>query len=171
MAFSNSGLYLVTLMEAMKETAITGTGGLDYRLATGKIALHSNTLTQGTAPINYSAASPNWANTNEVSGTGWAAGGVLLSAAAAGATSTVPTLAEGTAGSVRYDHTNDVSVASTTLANVRGCIIYLDSITAPAALVDAMIVAVTFGADFSTTNGTFGIQWAATGIFELDITP
>lgn len=171
MAFTASGIYVVTVQEAMKETAITGTGGLDFRLATAKIALHSNSLTQGTAPINYSAASPNWANTNEVSGTGWAAGGVLLSAAAAGATSTVPTLAEGTAGSVRYDHTNDVSVAATTLVNARGCIIYLDSITAPAALVDAMLVAVTFGADYSTTAGTFAITWSATGIFEIDITP
>jgi hypothetical protein len=171
MAFTASGLYVTTLLEAMKETAITGTGGLDYRLATGKIALHSNSLTQGTAPINYSAASPNWANTNEVSGTGWAAGGVLLSAAAAGGTSVVPTLAEGTTGSIRYDHTNDISVATTTLSNVRGCIIYLDSITAPAALVDAMIVAVTFGADYSTTAGTFAITWSATGIFEIDVTP
>jgi hypothetical protein len=171
MAFTNSGIYLVPLMEAMKETAITGTGGLDYRLATAKIALLSNSATQGTAPINYSAASPNWANTNEVSGTGWATGGVLLSAAAAGATSTVPTLAEGTAGSIRYDHTNDVAVSGTTLTNARGCIIYLDSITAPAALVDAMIVAVTFGADYSTTAGTFAITWSATGIFEIDVTP
>lgn len=171
MAFTASGLYVVTLQEAMKETSITGTGGLDYRLATAKIALHSNSLTQGTAPINYSATDVSWANTNEVSGTGWAAGGVLLSAAAAGATSVVPTLAEGTAGSIRYDHTNDISVATTTLSNARGCIIYLDSITAPATLDDAMMVAVTFGADYSTTAGTFAITWSATGIFEIDITP
>lgn len=171
MAFTNSGLYLTPIIEMLKDTAVTGTGGGDYRLATAKIALHSNSLTQGTAPINYSAATATWANTNEVSGTGWAAGGVLLSAAAAGATSVVPTLAEGTTGSVRYDHTNDVSVAGTTLVNARGCIIYLDSITAPSALIDAMIVAVTFGADYSTTAGTFAITWSATGIFEIDVTP
>src|SRR5438046_10611140 len=100
MAFSNSGLYLTPIIEMLKDTAVTGTGGGDYRLATAKIALHSNSLTQGTAPINYSATTATWANTNEVSGTGWAAGGVLLSAAAAGATSVVPTLAEGTTGSV-----------------------------------------------------------------------
>jgi hypothetical protein len=171
MAFTNSGLYLTPMMEMLKDTAITGTGGGNYTLATAKIALISNAATQGTAPLNFSATTATWANTNEVSGTGWAAGGVLLSAAAAGATSVVPTLAEGTTGSIRYDHTNDVSVASTTLTNARGCIIYLDSITAPAALVDAMMVAVTFGADYSTTAGTFGIQWAATGIWELDVTP
>ena len=170
MAFSNSGLYVHTYQEALRATAITGTGGLDFRLTTWKIALHSNSLTQGTAPINYSAATVVWANTNEVSGTGWAAGGVLLSVAAAGATSAAPTLSEGTAGSLRYDM-NDIAVSSTTLTAARGCIIYADNITAPADLVDAMTVAITFGADFSTSNGTFGIQFAATGVWELDITP
>jgi hypothetical protein len=166
MAFTNSGLYVHTLQEMFRATAITGTGGLDWRLGTWKIALHSNTLTQGTAPINYSAATVVWANTNEVSGTGWAAGGVTVTASTGGSA----TVAEGTTGSLRYDM-NDVSVASTTLTNARGCIIYADPITAPADLVDAMVVAVTFGADYSTVNGTFGIQWAATGVAELDITP
>lgn len=170
MAFTNSGLYLVTFMEMMKATATTAATELDLRKATAKIALHSNSLTQGTAPINYSAASPNWANTNEVSGTGWAAGGVVLNVASAGATSAAPTVAEGTTGAIRYDM-NDISVATTTLTNARGCIIYLDAITAPATLVDAMIVAVTFGADFSTVAGTFAITWSATGVFEMDLTP
>jgi hypothetical protein len=170
-AFSSSGIYVHTIREALRATAITGTGGLDFRLATWKIALHSNSLTQGTAPINYSAATVVWANTNEVSGTGWAAGGVLLSAAASGAANVVPTLDEGTAGSLRYDHTNDVAVSGTTLTAARGCIIYADNITAPADLVDAMAVAVTFGADYNTSSGIFGIQWSATGIFEIDLTP
>jgi hypothetical protein len=171
MAFTASGIYVHTIQEALRATAITGTGGLDLRLATFKIALHSNSLTQGTAPINYSATDTTWANTNEVSGTGWAAGGVVLNVAAPGATSVVPTLAEGTAGSLRYDHTNDIAVSGTTLTNARGCIIYADNITAPTDLDDAMIVAVTFGADYSTVAGIFGIQWSATGIFEIDLTP
>jgi hypothetical protein len=170
MAFSASGIYVHTIQEALRATAITGTGGLDFRLATWKIALHSNSLTQGSGILDYSASDTTWANTNEVTGTGWSAGGVLLSAAASGGTSTSPTLAEGTAGSLRYDM-GDVSVANTTLTNARGCIIYADNITAPADLADAMVVAVTFGADFSTVNGTFGIQWAATGVFEIDLTP
>lgn len=170
MAWTASGIYVHTIQEALRATAITGTGGLDFRLATWKIALHSNALTQGSGILDYSAADTTWVNTNEVSGTGWAAGGVALSAAAAGATSTAPTLAEGTAGSLRYDM-GDVSVASTTLTNARGCIIYADNITAPADLADAMAVAVTFGADFSTVAGTFGVQWSATGVFEIDLTP
>lgn len=170
MAFTNSGLYVVTVQEMLKGTSVTG-GPINPATATGwKIALISNSATQGTAPLNFSAASPNWANTNEVSGTGWAAGGVTLTTAAAGGTSTAPTLAEGTAGSLRYDM-NDISVASTTLTAARGCIIYFDNATAPAGLIDAMFVAVTFGSDATTSNGTFGIQWAATGVAEIDLTP
>lgn len=170
MAWTKSGLYVQTLIEMFKATSITGTGGLNWTLATWKMALHSNTLTDGTAPINFSATSPNWANTNEVSGTGWAAGGELLSGLASGGGSTAPTIAEGTAGSLRYDM-NDVSKASTTLSNIRGLIIYADPVTAPAAMVDAMVIAVTFGADYSTSNGTFGITFAATGLAEIDVTP
>ena len=170
MAFSSSGLYVVTLQEQLKGTSVTG-GPINPATATGwKIALHSNSLTQGTAPINYSAASPVWANTNEVSGTGWAAGGVTLLTAAASGTSTAPTLAEGTAGSLRYDMA-DISVAGTTLTAARGCIIYFDAATAPGTLIDAMFIAVTFGSDASTSNGTFGIQWSATGVAEIDLTP
>lgn len=170
MAWTKSGLYVTTLNEIFKQTSVTG-GPIDLDTATGwKIALHSNSLTDGSAPINFSATTVTWANTNEVSGTGWAAGGVTLSTAAAGGTSTAPTVAEGTAGSVRYDM-NDVSVASTTLTAVRGCIIYFDNATAPSALIDAMLIAVTFGADYSTSAGTLGIQWSATGLTEIDVTP
>jgi len=169
MAWTKSGLYLTPYQEILKATSITGGGSL-LVATTNKIALHSNSLTDGSAPINFSASTATWANTNEVSGTGWAAGGVALSAAATGATSTAPTLAEGTTGSIRYDM-NDISVSGTTLTNARGAILYLDAITAPSALIDAMYFAVTFGADYSTVAGVFGIMWSATGLFEIDVTP
>jgi hypothetical protein len=162
-----SGIYLVTIQEALRATASTPTTELDLRKATAKIALHNDTgMTAGVAPLNWSAASPNWVNTGEMSGTGWAATGPTLTTATGGGA----TFTEGTTGSLRYDMA-DVSMAGTTLSTVHGCIIYLDAITAPATLVDAMIVAVCFGTDFATVNGTFGIQWAATGVFEIDLTP
>jgi hypothetical protein len=174
MAWTKSGIYVNTIMATLTAVAFTGMTVFNATTAANfKIALHSNSLTDGTAPINYSATSVTWANTNEVSGTGWAAGGVLLSTVAAGGTSAAPTMAEGTAGSLRYDM-NDVSVASTTLSSPRGCIIYADAITGPTGppnYTDAMFVAVTFGADYPTNNGTFGIQWSATGVFEIDLTP
>lgn len=171
MAWTKSGLYIATMTALLKQTALTGeTRGTGVFLTTtNKIALHSNALTDGTAPINYSAAAPNtWVNTSEVSGTGWAAGGVLLSAAAAGATSTAPTLTESPTGSVMYDM-SDVSVASTTLTNLRGCIIYADAISA--VLTKGNVIAVTFGADYSTVAGTLTITWDALGVAAIDITP
>src|SRR5262249_6943953 len=145
-----------------------GTG--PFLLTTGKIALHSNSLTDGTAPINFSATTISWANTNEVSGTGWSAGGRPFSAAASRSTSIAPALSGSPTGSLKYAATN-VSVASTTLTNLRGCILYADAITAPAADVDMMLVAITFGADYSTVAGTLGITWDANGIFAMDVTP
>lgn len=170
MAWTKSGLYIGTMTALLKQTALTGeTRGTGLFLTTtNKIALHSNSLTDGTAPINFSAATPSWANTSEVSGTGWAAGGVALSAAASGASSTSPTLTESPTGSIMYDM-GDISVATTTLTNARGCIIYADAITAT--ITDAMVVAVTFGADFSTVAGTFGITWDTLGVAAIDITP
>ena len=164
MAITVSGLYVDTYVRQLKQQAWTGTGGLDHTLATWKIALYNNTLTP-----NFSATSPSYSATNEVTGTGWAAAGVLLSAAAAGSTSVVPTLAEGTTGSIRYDWTNDLAVSGTTLTGVRGAIIYADPITAPYA--DPLLVLMNFGSDYATVNGVFGIAPAATGVFELDITP
>ena len=171
-----SGVYVNSLMAMMTAVAFTPavTTCNPTTAANWKIALHySSGLTPGVAPINWSATSVVWANTAEVSGTGWAAGGVLLSTAAAGSTSTTPTLAEGTAGALRYDMA-DISVASTTLnanGGPRGCIIYCDSCTGTANYVDMMLVAVCFGGDYPTNNGTFGITWSATGIFEIDLTP
>lgn len=172
MAWTNSGLYVTTIIDLLNTTALTGNtaGQGPYLMTTGKIALHSNSLTQGTAPINYSATTVTWANTNEVSGTNWAAGGKLFSAAAAGGTSIAPTFSESPTGSIMYDAT-DVSVASTTLTGIRGCIFYADALTAPTAMVDAMLVAITFGADYSTVNGTFAITWDSLGIFAIDVTP
>lgn len=170
MTWTKSGLYVGTMTALLKQTALTGeTRGIGVFLTTtNKIALHSNSLTDGTAPINFSAATPTWANTSEVSGTGWAAGGVALSAAASGGTSTSPTLTESPTGSIMYDMA-DVSVASTTLTNLHGCIIYSDAITA--VIADAMVIGVTFGADYSTVSGTLTITWDALGVCAIDITP
>lgn len=172
MAWTKSGLYITTITDLLNTTALTGNtaGTGPFLLTTSKIALHSNSLTDGTAPINFSAASPIWANTSEVSGTGWAAGGKTLATSASGGGSTAPAFSESPTGSVMYDMA-DVDAATTTLTNVRGCIIYADALTAPAPMVDAMLVAVTFGADFSTVAGTFHITWDALGVFAIDITP
>lgn len=155
MAVTVSGLYVANWVDILDATQLA----VDLSLTTHKIALLSNSATP-----NFSTDAA-WNSTNEVSGTGWASGGVALSAAAAGATSTAPTLTESPTGSIMYDM-NDVAVSSTTLTNARAARIYADALAG-----DNLIVLINFGADFSTSNGTFGIQWAATGVFAIDITP
>jgi hypothetical protein len=158
MAVTVSGLYVVNWIDFLDASQLA----IDLSLATHRITLKNNTTTPNfSTDVSYNS-------TNEVSGTGWPAGGVLLSAAATGASSTAPTLTESPTGTIMYDM-NDVAVSSTTLTAARCAQIYADALVTPTA--DPLFVLINFGADFSTSNGTFGIQWAATGVFTLDITP
>jgi hypothetical protein len=153
-AVTVSGLYVANMVDVFDATQLA----IDLSLTTHKAALLSN------------AATPNfdtdvtWTSTNEVTGTGWVTTGIALSAIAAGATSLAPTNTISPAGTQMYDG-NDVAVSSTTITNARALRFYAD------ALADQLYLLVNFAADFSTVNGTFGVQWAATGIFTIDWTP
>jgi hypothetical protein len=126
---------------------------IDLDLETHKIALFSNSITPNFDSDTAYAVAPY--NANEVTGTNWAAGGVAL-------TSTTFTGASGTA---TFDAA-DVSVANTTLASARCGLIYADALAGNNA-----IMLVNFGADYSTTAGTFAITWSASGIGSFDVTP
>lgn len=158
MAVTASGLYVQNFIDELDATNV----GLDFSLTTHRLSLLSNTATP-----NFDT-DVTWTNTNEVTGTGWATPGVLLSAAAAGATSTAPTVTVSPTGTLMYDM-NDVAVSGTTITNARAVRLYADALTTPTA--DALLLLINFGADFSTNNGTFGIQFAGTGVFALDLTP
>jgi len=60
----------------------------------------------------------------------------------------------------------DLAWAASTITNARGVLLYADVLAG-----DRAIVLVDFDADYSTTNGTFTVQWAGTGILTLDLTP
>lgn len=158
MAITASGFYVQNFIDELDVTNV----GLDLTLTTHKIALISD------------AATPNfdtdvtWNSTNEVSGTGWASGGIAFSAAAAGGTSLAPTLTISPTGTMMWDM-NDVSVASTTLTNAMAARLYADALTTPTA--DALLILVDFVTAFSTVAGTFGIQWSALGAATIDLTP
>ncbi|BAL87304.1 hypothetical protein AMIS_20840 [Actinoplanes missouriensis 431] len=160
MAITASGWFTQNMVDEFDATNV----GLDLTLATHKIALLSDASTPAFD------TNTSWANlsANEVSGTGWAAGGVLLSAAAAGGTSTAPTLTISPAGTMMWDM-NDVSVSGTTLSNAMAAVIYADALTSPTA--DALILLVDFITAASTSAGTFGIAWSASGVATVDWTP
>jgi hypothetical protein len=56
--------------------------------------------------------------------------------------------------------------ASPTSVTARGAKLYADALAG-----NNLIVGVNFGADFTSTAGTFTIQWASTGVFAIDLTP
>lgn len=150
MAITASGLFVPTFLDALDTTQLA----LDLDLDTHRIALFSNTVTPNFSTDTAYGVAPY--NANEVTGTNWAAGGVLLGTA---------TLTESPAGSLMFDAA-DISVASATFTGARGGLIYADALAGNNA-----ICLVNFGADYSPNNGTFSITWAATGIFAIDITP
>jgi hypothetical protein len=147
-AITASGLYYTTIRDAL-----TNAIALDLDLETHKGALFNNSITPNFDTDTAYGVAPY--NANEVTGTNWAAGGVALT----GTTLSV------SAGTLVFDAT-DVSVASTTLTNARGYLLYADALAGNNA-----IVLVNFGADYSTSNGTFAITWNASGIFTVDLTP
>lgn len=146
MAFASSGLYLVNWLDILDATQLA----IDLSLSTHKWALYTNTLTP-----NFST-DQSYSATNEVAGAGYTAGGQVIVS---------PTTTESPAGTLMYDMADQVWASPTTVT-ARGAILYADALAG-----NNLIVAMTFGSDFTSTAGTFTIQFAATGVFTLDLTP
>jgi hypothetical protein len=149
MAVTASGLFVATFVDALDDTQLA----LDLSLETHKGALFTNSITPNFTTDTAYGSAPY--NANEVTGTNWPSGGVALTG----------TTVTGNSGNLIFD-ADDVSVASTTISNARCYLLYADALAG-----DNAILLVNFGADYSTSNGTFAIQWNASGIFTLDLTP
>ena len=155
MAFGGSGFFTASIADILGNTA-----ALDWGSATWNIALFSNSATPDFTVASASTAygAGVWAS-NEVTGTGWSAGGPTLATSA-------PATESPAAGQVKLDAT-DVSETGTTLSAARGALIYMGSLTTP--VVDQGLLVVDFGGDYSTTNGTFAITWDANGVAYFDV--
>lgn len=122
----------------------------------------SNTIK---VPLTTSSYSPNQDTddffndvTNEVSGTGYTAGGPTL----ASKSSSYDTASD----QVRLD-AGDVSITSSTITARHAVLVNTSPGTSAT---DPVLGQLDFGADVSTTNGTFAITWDATGIIVYDLT-
>lgn len=150
MAVTASGLFYPTHRDVYDTTQLA----IDLDLETHKIALFSNSITPNFSSDTAYAVSPY--DSNEVSGTGWASGGVAI---------TGTTVSESPTGTMMWDAT-DVSESTTTLTNARAGLIYADALAGNNA-----IVLVDFTSDYSTSAGTFAITWNAAGVMTIDLTP
>lgn len=154
MAVSASGLFVAPWINSL-----TGVEVLNLDLETHRVALFTDAPTPNfsdtAANARYGAG--QFIAGNEVTGTGYTAGGALL---------TSTTVTESPSSVLMFDAA-DVSWANSTIANAKCALIYADALTTPNA--DPAICLVNFGALYSTNNGTFTIQWASTGIFTWDV--
>lgn len=116
--------------------------GVHSNADTYKLALFTSAATLGASTTAYSA-------TNEASGTGYTAGGATLTGLSTG-------LASGTA----YLTFSDPSWASSTIT-ARGCLIY------NASKGNKAVAVFDFGADVTSTNGTFTVDLPAAGASSL----
>ena len=124
-----------TLTDTFLQDCLDGAQNLGDGGDTLKIALYTSSATLGATTSAYTA-------TNEVSGTGYTAGGATLASQA-----------------VAYDATNQVAffdaadpAFTTATITARGALIYNNSKS------NASIAVLDFGSDFTSTAGTFTIQ-------------
>ena len=152
MSVTVSGLFVKTWLDILDTTQLA----IDLDLETHKLALFTDSVTPNFSTDTAYAVSPY--NANEVSGTGYTAGGTVL---------TTTTFLEpgGTPGTVSWD-ADDTSWATSTITNAKCGLAYADALAGNNA-----IVLVNFAANFSTVAGTFLVSWAAAGIFTIDLTP
>lgn len=158
MSWSNSKIFRAFVQDVLIDSNLTTFGGLDAD--TIKVALYNNSITPDQNALVASTAynTGQWANTNEVSQVGqWAAAGQTLAG---------QTVDAGTAGVVFFTGTNTASGSAATLANVAGCLVYDDTVTATA---DRGICYNNFGGSQSVTNGTLTLVWNASGIFRFTL--
>ena len=111
----------------------------DLEADTIKIALYTSSATLGAATTAYSA-------TNEISGTGYTAGGETLT------TATVAT--SGTTAYVDFDNPEWTTATFT----ARGALIYNDTTAG-----DNSVAVLDFGGDFTVSSGTFRVVFPAAG--------
>lgn len=153
MAITASGLFVLTFKDLFDNSDLV----LDWANDTVKCALFTNTITPSFSADTAYGSAPY--NANEVSGTGYSAGGASLGS---------KTVTESPTGSLMFDAA-DTAWTTSTFSSARGALIWDDTVTTPVA--DPVVCLVNFGADYGVTSGTFTIQWAATGIFAIDLTP
>lgn len=150
MAVTASGWYLATVIDVFDTTQLA----LDLDLETHKIALFTNSITPNFSTDTAYGVAPY--NANEVSGTGYTAGGVAL---------TTTTVTESPTGTMKWD-CDDPSWAGSTITNARFGLVYADALAG-----NNCILGINFGADYSTVSGTLSIVIAAAGLGTVDWTP
>lgn len=130
------------------------TGATSWGSDTVKMAVYGAITPDKTVTFANSAyAAGVWIVGNEITGTGWAAGGVSLASKTAAIDSGSSSLCFTAA---------NTSNTGVTISGAQGCLIYDASITAGTAANQGLCFN-SFGGSQSVTGGTFGVTWATVG--------
>ncbi len=150
MAFGTSSKWFCAFLT----DALNNTAALDLNTDTIKIALYGNTGTPDQTVASASTAynAGQWTSGNEITATGWTAGGLALASVTSTFSSTTYT----------FDAADKSGGASDTVTAAYGCLIYEDTLTTPVA--DQGICYLAFGGSNSVTSGTFTVSFSASGI-------
>lgn len=136
-------------------------GSVAAKLANKEIDWDTDTIKVALCTSSYTPAQDthDYFNdvTNEVTGTGYTAGGATLANKTVGYTA-------GT-NVTKFD-ADDVSWTTSTIT-ARYAVLYVD--TGGASSTDPLIGYVDFGADVSSSAGTFSITWDSAGIFTVTV--
>jgi|TARA_R100001443_G_scaffold709_1_gene2847 hypothetical protein len=124
------------LTDTFKQDCLDGAHNLGTSGDTLKIALYTSSASLGATTSAYTTS-------NEVSGTGYTAGGATLSSQA---------VSYDSSNNVAFFDAADPSFTSATIT-ARGALIYNNSKS------NASIAVLDFGSDFSSSNGTFQVQF------------
>ncbi len=153
MAISGSGLFVSTIVDVFDTTQLAV--ALDSETAL-KIALYPSSITPD---FNAAAADAAYAagvySGTELTGTGYTAGGATLTT----------TTFTGSAGVATFDAA-DPSWTTSTITGARGALVYVNTLTPKAGL-----VLIDLGNSYSTSAGTLLIQFAAGGVWNVDLVP
>lgn len=153
MAWTNSKIFSAFITDAMNRTT---SHLFDVDTDVIKVALYGTTPTPDQTVANtlsgYNAATSQWVAANELTATGWAAGGNTL----AGVSSAFTT------NTYKFTGSNLSGGATDTITAAFGCLVYDNTIATKDGLSYNY-----FGGSQSVTSGTFTIAWNASGIFNL----
>jgi hypothetical protein len=149
-AVTQSGLYGATLHDILFSQQLA----VDLSLTTNKVALYTNSITPNFALAGDTGYSAAPYTTNEIAGTGYTAGGAAVAS---------PTLTESPTAYLAFGMAN-VAWTTSTITNARCAYVYANALTNKNG-----ICLITFGADYSTTAGTFTVQWASGGLWAIQL--
>lgn len=141
---------------------VSGTGYTGLDSDTVKAALFNNTGTPDKDAVVASSGynTGQWVTANEVTGASeWVAGGRALSS---------KTFTSPASGTFMFDAADLTGVATVTMANIYGCLVYDDTISG-GTVADQGVSFHYFGGAQSVTSGTFSVMWNSNGLLRFTV--